>query len=112
LKPEFEHLLKPGGGRSGEDGKKRKAPAVATASDAADATADQSAAKKRRESSGGDDGEAIAVSNGTPSKVKRAFAFFVKAMRPEAEATMGPGASVRFETATMYIMCLMGMVFF
>jgi hypothetical protein len=93
LKPEFEHFLK-AGAKSGE---KRKAPA-ASDSDAADAAAaaDQSAAKKRRESTGGDDGEANGAgsSNGTPSKVKRAFAFFVKAKRPEVEAAMGPGASV------------------
>lgn len=92
MKAEFEHFLK-AGGKSGEESKKRKAAAAATDADAA---TEQNAAKKRRESTGGDEGEATAAgSNGTPSKVKRAFAFFVKAKRPEVEAAMGPDASVR-----------------
>lgn len=62
--------------------------------------------KRKRDSSGGDDGEAADGGDGNnagsatkePKKFKRAFGFFVKAKRAEAEEQLGEDAVVSEQT--------------
>ncbi len=81
-----------------ESSRKRKSVPLPEAVEGG-ASPEVSAAKKKKSEGGGDEeysGEQ------PPIKLRRAFAFFVKAKRPEVEANLGPNASVRSFTVIYF----------
>ena len=74
-----------------ESSRKRKSLPLPEAVDGG-ASPEANATKKKKSESGG--GDEVYTGEQPPIKLRRAFAFFVKAKRPEVEANLGPNASV------------------
>lgn len=87
IKSEFEYLLdkKAKSGTPGPESSVKKRKLSAVDDEMLESTPGASAAKKRK---------ADGSPNDPPAKAKRAFLFFVKARRHEAEKELGPDASV------------------
>lgn len=81
IRPEFQRYLEDGAKTA--ESSKRKASSNAT--DDKDTGSSRKKAKKE---------EPLEIDRNGPKKFKRAFGFFVKAKRAEAEAQLGPEASV------------------